>query len=329
MRTVIVQNYAKRLHAKYKLTLPVDLDELARKYATLKYMTIPMRIDGICADLKSSVKKTRIYVNSEMPVKRQRFTLAHEIGHVIIPWHTGTIFDLTTITQNDSSVDYWEMEQEANSFATELLMPSNWINVLTEGDLTNLSRIHKTVVDTAGVSDIAACLRLIQFLPPGYVFVAVDQRNYVQYSGRSQGTVAPALSNGDLFNIKKHYSYCDKISHVETMSGAFYWFQLPAEIELPENNNDCDWRTILESIFDDLILEMPAQVKLTQQLNGVLGFANSIVKRGNQTKENLYSACIQRLERKENLFPLTDHPAFSAFLVAKINDLFAKNLDGK
>lgn len=324
MRTAIVQNYAKRLHTKYKLTLPVNLDELASRYATLKYAQIPMDIDGVCTDLKCSGKIPRIYVNCEMPRKRQRFTLAHEIGHVIIPWHTGTIFDLTTVAQTDSTVDYWEMEQEANSFATELLMPSDWINKLVKGNLTDLSLIHETVVGTAGVSDIAACLRLIQFLPPGYIFVAVDQGGYVQYSGKSQGTLARTVSNGAQLNVKEQYSYCDEIFLVERMSSAFYWFHFPTEIELPENENDCDWRTILQSIFSDLALEKPAQTKMTQQLNGVLGFANGIVKQGNYTKESLYSACIQKLEKRQNLLPLTEHHEFSAFLVAKINDLITK-----
>lgn len=325
MRISIVQNYAKRLHAKYNLSMPVDLDELAKKYATLKYTQIPMDIDGVCADLKVSGKRPRIFVNIDMPKKRQRFTLAHEIGHVVIPWHTGTIFDLTTITESDSTIEYWEMEQEANAFATELLMPTGWIESLIKKNDSDISNLHKEIVKLADVSDIAACLRLIQFLPKGHVFVAADHGGYVQYSGRSKGTIASALPRGEVLDIANHYTYCVKRSFVETMSGVYYWFELPTDIELPNTDRNCDWRTILQSIFSDLGLEKEAQIKMTQQLNGVLGFANSIVKRGTPSRESLYSACIQRLEIKRHLDPLTHHSEFPQFLSAKINDLIEKS----
>ncbi|EJY0885081.1 ImmA/IrrE family metallo-endopeptidase [Vibrio cholerae] len=325
MRISIVQNYAKRLHAKYALSMPVDLDELAQKYAILKYTKIPLEIDGVCADLKVPGKRPRIYVNKDMPKKRQRFTLAHEIGHVVIPWHTGTIFDLTTITEPDSTIDYWEMEQEANAFATELLMPTGWVEDLIKQHEANISNLHKEIVKTADVSDIAACLRLIQFLSKGYVFVAVDHGGYVQYSGRSKGTIASTLPKGEVLDIANHYTYCVKRSCIETMSGVYYWFELPTDIELPNTDGNCDWRTILQSIFSDLGLEKTAQTKMTQQLNGVLGFANSIVRRGTLSRESLYSACIQRLESKRHLDLLTHHSEFPKFLSAKINDLIEKS----
>lgn len=325
MRISIVENYAKRLHTKYSLSMPVNLDDLAKEYAILKYTQIPLEIDGVCADLKVSGKRPRIFVNIDKPKKRQRFTLAHEIGHVVIPWHTGTIFDLTTITKSDSTIDYWEMEQEANAFATELLMPTGWVESLIEQDKANISNLHKEIVKTADVSDIAACLRLIQFLPKGYVFVVVDCGDNVQYSGRSKGTIASALSRGEVLDIANHYTYCVKRSFIETFSGACYWFELPTDIELPNTDGNCDWRTILQSIFSDLGLEEAAERKMTQQLNGVLGFANSIVKHGTFSKESLYSACIQRLETHRHLDPITHHQEFPTFLSAKINDLIEKS----
>jgi len=324
MKTSIVQNYAKRLHEKYELTLPVDLDGLASKYAILKYTPIPMDIDGVCADLKVTGKKTRIYVNSETPPKRQRFTLAHEIGHVIIPWHTGTVFDLTTLSESDCSVEYWEMEHEANSFATELLMPSSWVEVEVEANLEDIYKLHKTIVNEADVSNIAACLRLIQFLPPGYMFVAVDHGSYVQYSGKSNNTIAPVPSRGTRLNLKKQYTHSIKNYVIETSSAVYYWLHLPIEIGLPNSHECCDWRTRLKEIFKSLKFESSKQQKMTQQLNGVLGFANSVIKREVITKEKLYGACIQRLEQKEHLAPLYQHPDFPDFLVAKINDLVAK-----
>lgn len=325
MRISIVQNYAKRLHVKYKLSLPVDLDRLAKKYATLTYTSIPFRIDGVSADLKVTGKRPRIFVNADMPKKRQRFTLAHEIGHVVIPWHTGTIFDFTMISESACTIDYWVMEQEANAFATELLMPTDWINGLVEENEDTISSLHRKIVKTADVSYIAACLRLIQFLPNGYVFVAVDHSDQVQYSGKSKGTIASPLSRGDILDLDNHYTYSVSKSFFETKSNIYYWFQLPTDMELPNADGSCDWQTVLKSILNDLEFENSVKTKMTQQLNGVLGFANSLVKRNDLSKEGLYSACIQRLEGKHSLTPLTHHPDFPKFLSAKINDLIEKN----
>lgn len=325
MRTSIVKNYAKRLHEKYDLTLPVNLDDLASRYAILKYTPIPMDIDGVCADLKVRGKKTRIYVNSEKPPKRQRFTLAHEIGHVIIPWHTGTVFDLTVLNESDCSVKYWEMEQEANSFATELLMPSNWVKQQINTNLENISKLHEIIVNGADVSNIAACLRLTQFLPPGYIFIAVDQDNHVQYSGKSGDTIASIPSRGTRFDFKNQYTYSIKKYVIKTSSTVYFWLHLPVEIGLPHPHDCCDWRTRLQEIFNCLNLESTKQKKMTHQLNGVLGFANSVVKGGDITKEKLYGACIQRLEQKTDLAILYQHANFPDFLVAKINDLVAKD----
>ncbi|HHQ4514072.1 ImmA/IrrE family metallo-endopeptidase [Aeromonas veronii] len=325
MRISIVQNYAKRLHVKYKLSLPVDLDRLAKKYATLTYTSIPFRIDGVSADLKVTGKRPRIFVNADMPKKRQRFTLAHEIGHVVIPWHTGTIFDSTMISESACTIDYWVMEQEANAFATELLMPTDWINGLVEENEDTISSLHRKIVKTADVSYIAACLRLIQFLPNGYVFVAVDHSGKVQYSGKSKGTIASPLSRGEILDLDNHYTYSVSKSFFETKSSIYYWFQLPTDMELPNADGSCDWQTVLKSILHDLEFDSSVKTKMTQQLNGVLGFANSLVKRNDLSKEGLYSACIQRLEGKHSLAPLTHHPDFPKFLSAKINDLIEKN----
>lgn len=326
MRIQIVKNYAKRLHQKYDLSLPVNLNDLAKKYASLTYTDIPMDIDGVAADLKVTGRRPHIFVNNVMPAKRQRFTLAHEIGHVVIPWHTGTIFDVTAINESDNNIEYWEIEKEANAFATELLMPSFWVEELVKQNSLDVANLHREIVKTADVSDIAACLRLIQFLPKGYVFVALDQGNYVQYSGRSEGTIASNLSRHELFDIDKHYTYCENRSFVETFSGVFYWFKLPTDMKLPINDGNCDWRTILRAIFQDLNLDKPIEQRKTQQLNGVLGFANSLAKRScPPSKESLFSTCIQRLEGNPHLEVVINHPKFSKFLSAKINDLIEKN----
>lgn len=113
---------ARKILALHKLTVPFDLDELVSKYSEVIYKTIPISgVDGICMNLKCPGKKTKVIVNTSTSVNRQRFTLAHELGHIIIPWHLGTIIDDLNINKTNSK--YWNLETEANRFASELLMP--------------------------------------------------------------------------------------------------------------------------------------------------------------------------------------------------------------
>ena len=73
------------------------------------------KMDG----LSSITNKGRrvVFLNSRMPSDRIRFSLAHELGHIIM--HLDDIIP-----------DNRDEEDEANTFASEFLMPSNDIKPL-------------------------------------------------------------------------------------------------------------------------------------------------------------------------------------------------------
>ncbi|MFT5707957.1 MAG: Zn-dependent peptidase ImmA (M78 family) [Oceanospirillaceae bacterium] len=323
LRINVVENYAKRLHKKFKLELPVDLKAIASKYADLKFVQIPFDIDGVSANLKVSGKKPIILVNDKKSPKRKRFTLAHEIGHVIIPWHTGTIFDMTSESVPDGAIDYWTMENEANAFATELLMPSEWVSSLIENN-SDIAKIHRLISKNADVSFIAACLRLISLLPQGYIFVATNLDSEVKYSGRSIGTISTYPSKSTVVDLTIDYPSASNIYKVTTNTMLYYWVEIPIEIELPDNENR-EWRIILDEIFGDIEQSDKVKTKLKCQLNGVFGFANGAVKQGKYTRESLYSACIQKFSKKEHLYEITKHNLFSEYLTSKICEIFERN----
>ncbi len=81
---------------------------------------------GDNADLGFAVKKDNdiiIFTNSCSRLSREIFTLAHEIGHVILHLNDESSFIDDSITINGRSTD--EKEQEANYFAACLLMPDD------------------------------------------------------------------------------------------------------------------------------------------------------------------------------------------------------------
>jgi Zn-dependent peptidase ImmA (M78 family) len=98
-----------------------------------------------------------LWVNGEQAVVRQRFTLAHELGHVRCR-HGGTLVDSPAMLAGDT---HDPREVQANAFAAEFLAPRAGVVEVVE--LVDGEPGLSTVVATAerfGISAIAALYRL-------------------------------------------------------------------------------------------------------------------------------------------------------------------------
>lgn len=153
-----MSNEAKEVFDKYwDLLLPVKVDDIANRYGAciLPFEdSLCLNYSGMASIDKDSGKKV-IYYNPNESENRQRFTIAHELGHHMLG-HTlfGNMF-------RDDFKDgiYHHEEVAANSFATEILMPSRAIlrlagskEVRTEYDLAvlfnvSIEAIHSKLVN--------------------------------------------------------------------------------------------------------------------------------------------------------------------------------------
>lgn len=102
-------------------TAPLDIDAL------VNLMGISVVYDDLPKDTSGSLTKTAdgwvCQVNKSHHPTRQRFTLAHELGHYILHRNKHTEFiDHSYYRQTEDSNT---MEFEADSFAAHLLMPEN------------------------------------------------------------------------------------------------------------------------------------------------------------------------------------------------------------
>jgi hypothetical protein len=145
------ERMAARLVERLGISPPIDVEGICRGLANLTFKSFPIPIDGLCLDLKASGRRPKVWVSKNMPHVRTRFTIAHEIGHIIIPWHTGTIVDEIDSPRSTERGRYREMETEANRFAAELLMPSAWVIGLAERSDHAAGLMH-TVRQVADVS---------------------------------------------------------------------------------------------------------------------------------------------------------------------------------
>jgi hypothetical protein len=275
-------------------------------------------VDGVCLNLKSLGKIPKVIVNVENPKSRQRFTLAHELGHILIPWHTGSIVDHLDPDENSEIEGYWAMEQEANAFAAELLMPAEWVKELVSST-TNLAKVHRMVVTECDVSLQAAAIRVVNMLPKNVVY-AVERHGVVEFSGRSDGTLANAMIYGSAFNASA-YDYAEAHHSVEAAGRDVHWWVLPHRLAVSDAD-DRDWRTLLDDIVADLGMAEEDERTFKNSINGVIAYANSVAKRsGDYSVDTLIAGCIQRFRGREEFDALAKHPSFHAFVSKKAQAL--------
>lgn len=314
---------ARRLLEVKKLKPPIDVRVLVQHYATLIEVPFPIEVDGISIDLKRPGKRPKIIINENCLKQRRRFTLAHELGHVLIPWHVGTIVDEIDLAEVRSE-QYWALEAEANRFAAELLMPLHWATELARRapdpvELTN------TISKEANVSIHAATLRAAACLAPGYVYAQFSARG-IDFSGRSNGTHTSAPKVYTNPNLKALYPHARGHWHLRGSSYDVHWWQFPADLELPERPSET-WREILDQIISDASIPSGHITKLKQQLNGIMAHANGRV-RDKRTPEAVHAIAIQRLHENESrvryLASLMKHRRFDEYCSSRIHEFFDK-----
>lgn len=118
---------ARRAARNARAAVPIgqglqDLVTLAGRWdATVEFLPMDHHISGFI--IKEEDTDPRIYINSAESLHRQRFTLAHEIGHLVERQSVAGDLDYS-FTDYRSQGNYDMHEFFADEFAGELLMPA-------------------------------------------------------------------------------------------------------------------------------------------------------------------------------------------------------------
>jgi Zn-dependent peptidase ImmA (M78 family) len=160
--TEIIRREARKVLDQLKIrTAPIPVDKIASALgAKIKYAPYEGEIAGMLVRGKD---ETVIGVNSLHHPNRQRFTIAHELGHLLL--HKDEVHIDRAFRNSISSQAIDPHEIEANRFAAELLMPLHILNtedissidVEDESNLLELAQKFK-------VSLQAMTLRIINIL---------------------------------------------------------------------------------------------------------------------------------------------------------------------
>lgn len=102
--------------------------------------------DGFCT---VTANHTYIFFDSSLPAGRQRFTVAHEIGHLLLG-HVGP--GMATVENREPTGSEREEERQANQFAARLLAPACVLHELGAVTAEDIQRV-------CGISRQAAQVR--------------------------------------------------------------------------------------------------------------------------------------------------------------------------
>ena len=221
--------------------------------------------------LITNAEKSRgaIMVKAKTSPRRRRFTIAHELGHYLLPWHRQETFSCKSSDIKDSGdgrprSDLINIEAEANSFASQLLMPSGAFNRLMHDygapeliDITDLSNTFDVSFEAA-----AHRYKALTEHPVAFVF---SYQNIVRYWVKSQPMPYALKIRKDmpLPLASPSRRAGEYISDWESVAGHI-WLEQHADLRLPKN--------ILEQT-----LYQSAGYKVTLlQLDSLFGFEDEI-----------------------------------------------------
>lgn len=161
---------AKKIINKFGLTEPfIDVKEIAIKLGAQVIMQA--NEEDLSGMIFVSDNGIVIGVNSLHPETRQRFTIAHEIGHMVMHMHIleGTPhidkkFGVQLNRDKRSSLGNDLLEIQANKFAAELLMPSQMIKKEIKNTYIDIEKDDdvKALADKYKVSSQAMSIRLFE-----------------------------------------------------------------------------------------------------------------------------------------------------------------------
>lgn len=131
--------------------VPVDLERLAHELGVQEIVRTSMVEDGRTTWIDG---RPRIELRSDRPHQRSRFTLAHELGHILIARDE-------RVARRTHALESDEVETLCDWIAASILMPRQWVSRYAPREKYNLSLL-RVIANKADVSLSAAAVRLAE-----------------------------------------------------------------------------------------------------------------------------------------------------------------------
>lgn len=145
--------------------IPVDVKLIARKLkVSIGETELPDETSGVIQKVEGG--NSTILVNHTHAKVRQRFTIAHELGHFVLSTKSGIFVDKKIFFRDSRCMPASDLEEiEANIFAAELLMPTHYVKreldrIVKNGLIDIEDNIIAPLAEKFEVSTIAMSIKL-------------------------------------------------------------------------------------------------------------------------------------------------------------------------
>jgi hypothetical protein len=298
---------------RFDLTPPVDVESLiAEQGSVLEECDWPFECDAVATGLGTA--EPRIFVKAGMHPLRRRFTVAHELGHLMIGWHLNTVMcDAAPDAEGDPSVLGMDQEWEANRFASALLVPRRFLEEITRG-----SRTIPQVLNALTAADVSAAAGLIAIsshVHPGVVLRTASLTRPV-FSDRTGNGIKELAWDEEWPTLKRRATDWGVLMH-QGQRVNWYSFWNPRE---PDDDDDPrDTRTLLVDALTHIGLTGEALDAMRRTVAGVVGaaFANASLS----DPAHLFAMLQQRLEGDSRFTALMNDGDFDTFLHRKVREI--------
>jgi hypothetical protein len=310
---------ARLLLQREGLSPPVRVLDLLRKFASVESVTIPIDVDGVCYQHPDH-RKPRVILNAaNSNQNRERFTAAHELGHIVLPWQAGTILCHPN-EQLSSALDarYRKIEDEANQFARELLVPAPWLKSQLAGRTDELAQKVYTIAELAEVSPMVAAFAVSEVFGTAKFFFTRGEATEMSVSGTVLGRWSRLEWRPEL--AAEYERHGGRYSRKDYGPYTLHCFEFVDDVGEPPAEPSTQ---ILAQILDARSLTPTARKRLEGIVNGIIGSANSRTTARSAT-EFLPALRYRFADRPPELSPVVDDPRFHEFMRAKAHELAAK-----
>lgn len=134
--------YANELIEKLDLKPPIDVYELC-KMSNIEIVKVDLK-DAYAYFRIRKGRKVIFLNNSIVNTEKEKFTIAHELGHYFLPNHLEKVDDIYKSTDYMYKNEKKKIETDVDKFAAELIMPSKFINTELENiSLKNFKQLQE------------------------------------------------------------------------------------------------------------------------------------------------------------------------------------------
>jgi hypothetical protein len=305
---------ARRFVEKFDLVMPIRIRVLIDGYAEVEEMAFPSSV-GCDAVVVLDRSPPILFLNALRPVVRQRFTLAHELGHLVLPWHAGpTVCEpLGRLSTPGNS----GAEGEANVFASEVLVPRRELDA-AQGPTAPTERLNLALA--AEVSDPATVRAVADSLEPGYVLALCDPGRSVVSVSVSPGTHTPTPYPGEQLDARRYRRDADDYSIVRVNTRDVHWWYLAPPTRAAQSQESRS-----EELLAVILADMTAAVgsdEVARAQKSVAGIIGACFGRSSAAEaDELVAEFRQRFVGRERLRSVVDHNLFASFLWSRAEEL--------